>query len=60
MSAKDSLKVNGVFQERNDEGRLGTLEGAVKCVCGGGVVILGEARGVCVRSEAREQLEDHV
>lgn len=45
LSAKDSPEVNGVFQERNEEGRLGTLEGAVKW---------GR------RSEAREQLEDQV
>lgn len=48
-SAKDSSEVNGVFQERDQEGRLGTLEGAVKWRKGGGV-----------RSEAREQLEDQV
>lgn len=47
VSAKDSLEVNGVFQERSDEGRLGTLEGAVKCVWGG-VIVLDEARGVCL------------
>lgn len=37
-SAKDSSEVNGVFQERDDEGRLGTLEAAVKWRRGGGEV----------------------